>query len=54
MEVCDKKIFRRAVKKALKKEHQVQLTAISEHFALTGHHIKVRVNLNAIFLPLNT
>ena len=31
--------YRRAVEKALKKEHQHQPTAMSEHFAVTGHAI---------------
>ena len=29
--------YRRAVEKALRKEHQHQPTAMSEHFAVTGH-----------------
>ena len=29
--------YRHAVEKALKKEHQHQPTAVSQHFAVTGH-----------------
>ena len=44
MDIADETIFRfrfgecrRAVEKALKKEHQHQPTAMSEHFGVTGH-----------------
>ena len=44
VDIADETIFRfrfgehrRAVEKALKKEYQHQTTAVSEHFAVTGH-----------------